>query len=49
MEVNVFGVVRCPWTDDRITLPHPTICTKHKLFIIEKAVERMKNKLEDLP
>jgi len=49
MQVNVFKVVSHPCTHDRITLPHPTFCTKHKLSSVEKRVERMKNTLEDLP
>jgi len=48
MEVNAFEVVSRPCTDDRITLPHPTVRTKHKLSSVEKRVERMNNKLEDL-
>jgi len=49
MQVNVFEVVSGPCTDDRITLPHPTVRSKHKLPKIEKLVERTKNKLADHP
>jgi hypothetical protein len=49
MQVNIFEVVSRPCTDDRITLPHPAICTKQKLYSVEKRVDRTKNKLEDLP
>jgi len=49
MQVNVFEVVSHPCTDDRITLPHLTVCTKHTLASVEKHVERTKNKLEDHP
>jgi len=47
--VNVFEVVSRPYTDDRITLPHLTIHTKHKLSSVEKRVERTNNKLNELP
>ena len=49
MHVNVFGVFSRPCTDDRITLPHPTVRTKHKPSSVEKRVERTKDKPEDLP
>jgi len=49
MEVNVFEVVSRPYTDDRITLLHPTIRTKQKLSSVKKHVVRTKNELEDLP
>jgi hypothetical protein len=42
-------VVSRPCTDDRITLPHLTICTTHKRSSVEKRIEGTKNKLEDLP
>jgi len=48
MQVNVVEVVSLPCTDDRITLPHSTIRTKHKLSSVEKRIERTKNQLEDL-
>jgi hypothetical protein len=47
--VNVLEVVSRPCPDDGITLPYPTVHTKHKLSSIEKHVERKKNQLEDLP
>ena len=49
VQVNVFEVVRCPCTDDRITLPHSTVRAMHKLSSVEKHVERAKNKVENLP
>jgi hypothetical protein len=49
MQVNVFEVVNRPCTDDRITLPHLTVRTNHKLSSVEKRVNRTKHKLEDLP
>jgi hypothetical protein len=49
MQENDFEVVSCPCTDNRITLPHLTIRTKHKLSTVEKRGERIKNNLEDLP
>jgi len=48
MQVNIFEVVSRPCTDDTITLPHPTVRTKHKLSSVEKRVERTKNNIEDL-
>jgi len=48
-QVNVFEVVRRPCTDDRMTLPHPTVRTQLKLFSVAMRFKRMKNKLEDLP
>jgi len=47
MRVNVSKVVSHPCTDDRITLPHPTVPTKDKLSRVEKCIKRTKNKLED--
>jgi len=35
VQMNVFEVVSHPCTDDRITLPHPTNHTKHKLSSVE--------------
>jgi len=49
MTVNVSEVVSRQCTDDRITLPHLTVRTKHKLSTVEKRLERTKNKLEDIP
>jgi len=49
IQVNVFEVVSRHGTDDRITLPHPTVRTKHKLSSVEKRVERTKNTPKDLP
>jgi len=47
--VNVLKVVIQRCTDDRITLPHLTIQSKHKLSNVEKRVKRGKNMLEPLP
>jgi len=41
-EVNDFDFVSHPCTDDRITLPHPTVPTKHTLSSGEKHVDRVK-------
>jgi len=49
MQLNVFEVFSRPCADDRITLQHPTVRTKHKLSSVEKRLDRTKNKLEDLP
>ena len=47
--MNDFEVVSRERTDDRITLLHPTVRTKHKPSPVEKRIERANNKLEDLP
>jgi len=49
MHVNDSEVVSHPCRDDRISLPHPNVRTKHKLSIVEQHVERMKNQFEDIP
>jgi len=49
MQVNVTEVVSHPCTDDRITLPHLTVPTKHKYCGVEKCIYRSKNNLENLP
>jgi len=46
MQVNVFEVVSRLCTDDRITLLHLTVCTKHKLSNVEKHIERKNNRLD---
>jgi len=47
--VNVFEVVSHQCTDHQITLPYPTDCTKRKMSVVEKRVERTKNSPKDLP
>jgi len=37
LQVNVFEVVSHPFTDDRITLPHPTVHTNHNHSSVERA------------
>jgi len=49
VRVNVFKVVSCLCTDDRITLPHPTLLIKYKVSSIEKRFERTKNLPVDYP
>jgi len=48
VQVNVFEVVSCPGTDDRITLPHPIICTQHMLLSLEQCVQGTRKLVKDL-
>jgi len=48
VKVNVFEVVSCPCTDDRIALLHLTFHTYHKLYSVEKHINRIKSQLHEL-
>jgi len=43
---NVFEIITHPCKDERITLPHPTIRTKHKLLSFENHIKRKIYQLE---
>ena len=49
VQVNVLEVVSRLCTDDRITMTHLTVPTKHELSSVEKRVKWAKNMLKDLP
>jgi hypothetical protein len=47
VEVNAFEVGSHSCSDDRITLPHPTVCTKSKCSSVVNCSWGMKNMLKD--